>query len=410
MGRAYVETDDTLGQISNAFTGYANYMGKQAQNQYQNEKYQADARKSAAEAAGQEFENQSRLSLYQQMGLEMTPDQIDTANRQKSTLSDVFYEPYRETSSGALLNQGTGVIDDQTLAAQFGRDKIDSEILENEASAGSSDASAAKTRQDTERTAEFGNSGDWQVIDTIVDGKNVKARVNKLTGEVADFAYEDGSVVESKATSDMRVVTHPDGTTEVIMGGSGGDLGRRPEGELETKILNAEDQLDEIIEIRQGVSRDLFEIPQQYKAMMVAGLEKMGREPTPDEVDYIRRRENLFTPVKQMFNAYRHMITGAAAAETELKRLESAYINDKLSYTEFNSRMGALESKFKRDIARYKKQHAGGVARIQDPNAGSLGGEFGGEAPVDQEPMYKQSPDGSQTAVSTDGGATWQTM
>ena len=68
--------------------------------------------------------------------------------------------------------------------------------------------------------------------------------------------------------------------------------------------------------------------------------------------------------VEQFFNKYRKLITGAAAAESELKALREATINSSLGPQEFQSRYDALVSSMKEDIGRKQKM----LTNPQAPN------------------------------------------
>lgn len=89
---------------------------------------------------------------------------------------------------------------------------------------------------------------------------------------------------------------------------------------------------------------------------------------TPEErKDYIKKVDAVNTSITQLFNAYRKDITGAAASEQELKRLEEAYLNKDMSASQFVSRMKTIRDAGLRELGIKQKALSQGVEVSSKP-------------------------------------------
>lgn len=132
--------------------------------------------------------------------------------------------------------------------------------------------------------------------------------------------------------------------------------------------------------------------------------DKSGAELTPEQKDFVDKREGLITNVEQMFNAYRKAITGAAASEKELENLRNTFLNADLGSYRFQSRMNTMFNKWETDIARETKgMQQGGVSSSGfDSRADGSGGvdySAAGEAAMSKQ-SYGDAADFYEKAAS----------
>lgn len=90
-------------------------------------------------------------------------------------------------------------------------------------------------------------------------------------------------------------------------------------------------------------------------ANLVTGKDDKQRE------KYIEKTDEVRTMVTQLFNAYRKDITGAAASEQELARLEKAYLNNNMSASQYVARMKVIRNQGLRELGIDKEAMSKGI-------------------------------------------------
>ena len=91
-------------------------------------------------------------------------------------------------------------------------------------------------------------------------------------------------------------------------------------------------------------------------------LEGLGKTLTNEQKDSVNSLVTMRTQVVQLFNAYRKDITGAAASNQELDRLEKGFIHMNMSPTEFTVAVEGLQSVAQQQAAYWAKAATKGSA------------------------------------------------
>lgn len=100
---------------------------------------------------------------------------------------------------------------------------------------------------------------------------------------------------------------------------------------LKNKQVEAQQTLNMVKDISQSFNADLQTAPTKLLAGVNKILDSMGIDVGADGKKLIRGMTEQEQGIGQLFNQYRKMITGAAAAMAELKFLEQTFVNNKNS-------------------------------------------------------------------------------
>lgn len=339
----------------------------------------------------------------------------------KSTAQGPF-----DPSTGKYL--GLSDAENVSYAQQF-PNKLQADIDQSLASAASSNASAAKTYSEIGQ----GNASDW-TSHTIM-GENGMPKIisrNRLTGEVQE-------VGPGMPPAGTHFEVGPDNTITFSQGVGVGDgaaeLGTKPRNTAQTEAIQTGQTLNSIKQIEKLLegNDDLFNIPKKKWNELMQFKEGFTGKMSPEQKDYTARRNRLMVQVGQSFNKYRKLITGAAAALSELETLKKDYIDKNMTKTDFTTRVKALIDIYENDLAYLQYTIREGIDPVRNadgrvsaeaagwepgnaPGAGpqtSLAGTAEQQVPKlnndGPEVMFAESNDGPPM-MSIDGGKTWRTQ
>lgn len=153
---------------------------------------------------------------------------------------------------------------------------------------------------------------------------------------------------------------------------------------MQKDLLNAYDSLDQLKLAGQNMRDEYLTYKGRVKAKAGALMDKAGVE--NELTQWSAQRDGSLTQVEQFFNAYRHMITGAAAAEKELQALKKATINNELGPQAFWARYNQLVNSMESDITRYQQRL--GAPQLPQMGTGNVVRRPAGAAPsVDDDPL-----------------------
>lgn len=154
----------------------------------------------------------------------------------------------------------------------------------------------------------------------------------------------------------QRITVGEDGQV-TIEDGIPGDLTKTNTTSVQKDILDAQDALAQLGRVGQKVSSDYLTYSGIAKGAIGQQMDKLGMN--NGMTNFSSDRGAAMQEVEQFFNKYRKLITGAAAAESELIALRKATLNGELGPQEFQKRYDALISQMRDDIARKQTQLGG---------------------------------------------------
>lgn len=138
-------------------------------------------------------------------------------------------------------------------------------------------------------------------------------------------------------------------------------LSKAANTDVQKQLIQNSQELLNLKQIQKKVNEDpniteLFTYQSQAKTWAANKLEKTGMvgEVVNNLYDWkadlniVKRQNEIFTPIEQAYNAYRKLITGAAASNLELKQLRETYLNTDLGFTAFQARLDSLIEKIER--------------------------------------------------------------
>lgn len=160
----------------------------------------------------------------------------------------------------------------------------------------------------------------------------------------------------------LTVTTDKDGNTTVQTGGGkGSSTVMNKAVEKQNEVTEAADSLQLV---KNTFNPDYYGYAARGKAGLFEQADKTGYKMTSEDKQWYKDYTIHKQLVTQSFNAYRKLVTGAAAAEQELKRLEKSYLNGEMGPIEAASGLDALAMKYNQDYARAKSAFSnGGVTR-----------------------------------------------
>jgi len=130
--------------------------------------------------------------------------------------------------------------------------------------------------------------------------------------------------------------------------GDDGKLSKKVVDKLVTETVGLEKQLSDLSQLRGSMRPEFFTFKGKAEAGATKFFEKLGVTPQSmgfaDNREFVQAKAAFVQRNDQFFNAYRKEITGAAASEQELKRLEQAipsHTND--SFSTFQSKLTDME-------------------------------------------------------------------
>jgi len=164
------------------------------------------------------------------------------------------------------------------------------------------------------------------------------------------FVPESQAVgMPGKAQSGMKLEMGPDGTFSFIQG-AGADIAKPTRNDAEEKVISAGESLARLQRIKANYDPAFLTYQGKGKAWYAGIKSKADFELNPEEKQFLSKRRRFTQGVNYEFNAYRKLITGAAAAVKELEDLKKAVINTDLSPAEFEAAYNEYSRELQRTV------------------------------------------------------------
>ena len=158
---------------------------------------------------------------------------------------------------------------------------------------------------------------------------------------------------KAEAQQEMANVGKIKGETSKLVAEAHGEMAKSTSGpglspsvvtDLQKQSLNAADLANKFGNIAEMFKPELFNHFHVTKVKGLMQLQKTGVTLSAAQIESINNLVSLRTQVVQLFNAYRKDITGAAASNQELARLEKGFVHMAMSPTEFMVAVRGLQS------------------------------------------------------------------
>lgn len=162
------------------------------------------------------------------------------------------------------------------------------------------------------------------------------ARINKISqpsgGQSFSYTAPDGSMVSFGS------------------GAAASELQKPNAREVEERIISNGESLARLKTIKDNYNRDFLTYQGRFNNIKNAIKSKAGMNLSDEDRALLRQRRRFTQGVNTEFNAYRKLITGAAAAVQELESLKKAMISEDLSPDEFEAAFDEYSSELGRSI------------------------------------------------------------
>jgi hypothetical protein len=190
----------------------------------------------------------------------------------------------------------------------------------------------AQTQPKTEQLTIYGPGGDTK---RIAAEKGV------------DYTPPEGWSLSKPKAAGMKVY---DSQGNLIVDTGGGGMAKSTQGKLETETIADYETLHQLEEVKNVYQDEFLTYQGKAKGLWNKLKDKANIDLTTEEKQYVGSKKKFDQRVNQFFNAYRKMITGAAASEKELESLKKAVINTDLSPTEFKAAYDDMVQGYQRSI------------------------------------------------------------
>ena len=213
----------------------------------------------------------------------------------------------------------------------------------------------------------------------------------------------------------IETFTNPDGTQGFrVVRGSGGTPTGGGEGltkptttSLEKDIVQANERLSRIRNIRESFDPAFLNLPNQVFTKGAALAERFGVELGPETKQKVAEFTEFRTNTLQNLNRTLNELSGAAVSPAEAERLKAELPTETDSPTEFASKVANIEAQLEAAIARNQVLLEGGVRNLQFGKNGEIL-----NAPSLEEFMLRQerdrqaaAPAGNVSRETTQAGA-----
>lgn len=200
-----------------------------------------------------------------------------------------------------------------------------------------------------------------------------------LTQKANDLAVVLGK--KGTAQGGMTITQNPDGTTTVETNPT-----KAIDTKLQTDVLTNQKQISSLNNLEKKVeelqkdpnTKDIFtrkgnliydvSVAGEYNKSLpivggvIQGAANLITGKSPEQQkQFIEKVDEVNTIVTQLFNVYRQQITGAAAAQQELDRLQAAYLNKDMSPSQYIARMKTIRDMGLRELGMDKKALREGI-------------------------------------------------
>ncbi|MGH1374501.1 MAG: hypothetical protein ACRBBW_20865 [Cellvibrionaceae bacterium] len=177
-------------------------------------------------------------------------------------------------------------------------------------------------------------------------GKLIAARDKLPEGHENRALYD--SMIAKKTSLKAGITISKDGTVQI--GGEGSALGTPAENESQKRVISGGESLARLQTIRENYNPKFLTYSGKKDRWLSALKSKADIDLSSDERDMLTQHRKFSQSVNYEFNAYRKLITGAAAAVAELEDLKKAMISEDLSPVEFEAAFETYSDELKRTI------------------------------------------------------------
>lgn len=139
---------------------------------------------------------------------------------------------------------------------------------------------------------------------------------------------------------------------------------------LQQEVIELEDTLERVNTIKDRYSPDFLTYQGKGAAYLSSLKSKADIELTNEDRKFLKDKKKFEVLVNRDFNAYRKLITGAAAAEKELQDLKKATINTDLSPAEFEATIDIYQEELQRGLRLKRRLLRDGI-QVGDERFGS---------------------------------------
>lgn len=192
---------------------------------------------------------------------------------------------------------------------------------------------------------------------TIYGPQNETRRVAVKKGE--DYTPPEGWSL-AKPSKGMKIY---DSSGNLIVDTGGAEMTKKTTGGIESGMIADYDALGQLEEIKNVYRDDFLTYGGKAKGWYDRVKEKSGFALSEKDREFISTKKKFDQRVNKFFNAYRKLITGAAASEKELASLQKAVINTDLSPTEFQAAYDDMVQGYQRSIRINHRLMRDGVKR-----------------------------------------------
>jgi len=119
---------------------------------------------------------------------------------------------------------------------------------------------------------------------------------------------------------------------------------------IQKEIISTEETVGRVNKIRERFDKDFLTYRGKARSFFAGITEKAGAELGAEEKQFIKERKKFEILVERDFNAYRRLITGAAASVQELTSLKKATLNMDQSPSQFEATMDIYQEELLRGL------------------------------------------------------------
>lgn len=159
-------------------------------------------------------------------------------------------------------------------------------------------------------------------------------------------AYNDRIAKITQSSNGISI----DAEGNVQIGGPAKEMQSTNVKEAEARVVGAGESLARLQTIKENYKPVFLTYGGRWNNLVSNIKSKAGFELTDEDRDLLRQRRRFTQGINTEFNAYRKMITGAAASVQELTSLKDAMISDDLSPDAFESAFDEYSSELSRSI------------------------------------------------------------
>jgi hypothetical protein len=154
--------------------------------------------------------------------------------------------------------------------------------------------------------------------------------------------------LEKEVLISKGIKVNPDGTVEIGGAQENVALDRPNTRQAQEKIISASESLQRLDRIKENYNPEFLTYAGRFNKTISSIMSKAGMDLSAEDKSMVKQYRKFTQGVNTEFNAYRKLITGAAASVQELESLKNAMISTDLSPADFE---GAFEE-YKTELSR----------------------------------------------------------